>query len=345
MTPEDETRRGTGSGGDAFEGRDLLVGRPEGAGGGSAPGAAGPPPAPASPQPAAQDAAVREILATMQTIAARLDTLRDTPEQERESAEARRLRLGGAHRQRDHRLPASHPSIAGRDDPVLSGRHPHRRAARRGIRRHDGPVGNHGRDRHAPEGRRHDGALLRSGRLLRPQRPRAPQGERLVRRGSGDAGPARSGHVLRVLDCSPSLRAEKTVGGTGVEAERGETPFCTWMRCSRDMRASCGAASSAGALMAFRANRQNRQHKPAHCERCDYRFCGQTPYLTGTYSVSLAGREPPSRITHCGAVLFSSSWRLAPHTAQHGLSEHDGRCGLAPTSTSAWRRGGAYASL
>lgn len=46
-------------------------------------------------------------------------------------------------------------------------------------------------------------------------------------------------------------------------------------------------------------------------------------------SRSAPGRESPSQITHSGGIRFSSFWRPAPHAAQHGLSEHDGRCGLA----------------
>ena len=45
----------------------------------------------------------------------------------------------------------------------------------------------YGRERHSPESRRRDGALLRVGRSLRPKRSGAPQGERLARRGEPGA--------------------------------------------------------------------------------------------------------------------------------------------------------------
>jgi len=39
--------------------------------------------------------------------------------------------------------------------------------------------------------------------------------------------------------------------------------------------------------------------------------------------------KPSPRITHCVGAAFSSCRRSAPHTAQHGGSEHGGPCGLA----------------
>ena len=87
MAPEDR-RSDPESGKDAFEGRDLLVGRPEGAEGRAAVGAAGTPPAAISPQPGAYDDAIREILETVRATAARIDALQDAPGPEHETAEA-----------------------------------------------------------------------------------------------------------------------------------------------------------------------------------------------------------------------------------------------------------------
>ena len=73
---------------DEFEGRDLLVGRPEGAEGRPTAVAARTPPAATSPQPDAHDEAIREILATVRALAARIDALQDAPGPELETAEA-----------------------------------------------------------------------------------------------------------------------------------------------------------------------------------------------------------------------------------------------------------------
>ena len=73
---------------DEFENRDLLVGRPEGAEGRPTAVAARTPPAATSPQPDAHDEAIREILATVRALAARIDALQDAPGPELETAEA-----------------------------------------------------------------------------------------------------------------------------------------------------------------------------------------------------------------------------------------------------------------
>ena len=100
MAPEDETRRNTGFGNDGFDGRDLLVGRPEGAEA-ATPAAevsqASPPVAVTSPSissppsgahPGAHQDAIAEILSTVQTIVARLDVLQEVSGPEDERAEA-----------------------------------------------------------------------------------------------------------------------------------------------------------------------------------------------------------------------------------------------------------------
>ena len=83
MAPEGEGRGGPESGRDDFEGRDLLVGRPEGAEGRLAAGAAPPLPAATSLQPGAHDDAIREILETVRATAARIDALQDASGPER----------------------------------------------------------------------------------------------------------------------------------------------------------------------------------------------------------------------------------------------------------------------
>ena len=91
MAPDEEGRASPESGNSDFDGRDLLVDRPEGAESRSVAEPAKPaptPPPPASPQLGAHDEAIGEILATVQTIAARLDALHDTPGPEHETAEA-----------------------------------------------------------------------------------------------------------------------------------------------------------------------------------------------------------------------------------------------------------------
>ena len=87
MAPEEE-RDGPESGKGDFDGRDLLVGRPEGAEGRRSAGAAQASPAATSPQPGAHDDAIREILATVQATAARVDALQDAAVPEHETAEA-----------------------------------------------------------------------------------------------------------------------------------------------------------------------------------------------------------------------------------------------------------------
>ena len=103
MAPEGDKRSGAQSGKDDFDGRDLLVGRPEGAE--ARPTAEPPKPAPTPPlptspqaaqtcQPGARDDrddhgdAIREILDTVRSTAARVDALRDAQEPERETAGA-----------------------------------------------------------------------------------------------------------------------------------------------------------------------------------------------------------------------------------------------------------------
>ncbi len=88
MAPEEERRGGPDSGKDDFDGRDLLVGRPEGAEGRTAAGTAGAAQATTSPQPGAHDDAVREILETVRAMAARIDALQEAPGPEDGTAEA-----------------------------------------------------------------------------------------------------------------------------------------------------------------------------------------------------------------------------------------------------------------
>ena len=86
MAPEG-ARGGPGSGKDDFEGRDLLVGRPEGAEGRPAAEAAQPPAAATSLQPGAHDDAIREILETVRETAARIDALQELAGPEHETSE------------------------------------------------------------------------------------------------------------------------------------------------------------------------------------------------------------------------------------------------------------------
>ncbi len=89
MASEDETRPGANSSNDGFDGRDLLVGRPEGETVGKpATKAKRSPRSPPSPQPNAHDDAIAEILATVRATAARIDTLRDETGPKHETAEA-----------------------------------------------------------------------------------------------------------------------------------------------------------------------------------------------------------------------------------------------------------------
>ncbi len=88
MAPAEERRGSSDSSKEGFDGRDLLVGRPEGAEGRQSAGAAGTPPAATAPQPGAHDDAIREILETVRATAARIDALEETPGPEHETAEA-----------------------------------------------------------------------------------------------------------------------------------------------------------------------------------------------------------------------------------------------------------------
>ena len=103
MTSRDETRRGANSRKDAFDGRDLLVGRPEGAEADGpfspasrtspskpSPSTANSPPA--SPVPGARedahDEVLQEILTTVRATAARIDALQEAPDPKDGTAEA-----------------------------------------------------------------------------------------------------------------------------------------------------------------------------------------------------------------------------------------------------------------
>ena len=88
MAPEGGRRGGRESGEDGFEGRDLLVGRPEGVEGRPTAGAGKTSPAATSRQPDAHDDAIREILETVRATAARIDALQDAPAPEHEKTEA-----------------------------------------------------------------------------------------------------------------------------------------------------------------------------------------------------------------------------------------------------------------
>ena len=91
-----EGHGGPEAGEDPFEGRDLLVGRPEGAvedrpaaeAADVPPATPTPHPAERSPQPNAHDDAIAEILATVRATAARIDALQDEPGPGHETAEA-----------------------------------------------------------------------------------------------------------------------------------------------------------------------------------------------------------------------------------------------------------------
>ena len=89
MAPVENGRGGPESGVDEFEGRDLLVGRPNGVTAGSpAAGTEKAPPAAPYPQPAAHDDAITEILATVRAMADRIDALQDRLGPDHETAEA-----------------------------------------------------------------------------------------------------------------------------------------------------------------------------------------------------------------------------------------------------------------
>ena len=89
MAPEEERRGSPESEKGDFEGRDLLVGRPEEmAADEPIAGTTQAPPAATSPPPDAHDDAIREILAEVQAAAARIDELHDAHRPEPETAEA-----------------------------------------------------------------------------------------------------------------------------------------------------------------------------------------------------------------------------------------------------------------
>ena len=88
MAPEEERRGGPESGKGDFDGRDLLVGRPEGGAGRPTAGAAGTSQEPTSPHPDAHDDVIREILETVRATAARIDALENAPGPADETADA-----------------------------------------------------------------------------------------------------------------------------------------------------------------------------------------------------------------------------------------------------------------
>ena len=87
MAPE-ERRDNPESGEDPFDGRDLLVGRPEKGGGRPSTGAAESPPAITPPEPDAHDDAIAEILKTVRAMATRIDALQDETGPAHDTAEA-----------------------------------------------------------------------------------------------------------------------------------------------------------------------------------------------------------------------------------------------------------------
>ena len=96
MAPHNEKRGDPAAEKSDFDGRDLLVGRPEGAERGSpattgktvpTPPTPTPPPA-TSPQPAAHDDAIQEILETVRATAARIEALENAHDPKQETAEA-----------------------------------------------------------------------------------------------------------------------------------------------------------------------------------------------------------------------------------------------------------------
>ena len=88
MAPEEERRGSPESGKGDFDGRDLLIGRPEGGAGRPTAGAAGTSQEPTSPHPDAHDDVIREILETVRATAARIDALENAPGPADETAEA-----------------------------------------------------------------------------------------------------------------------------------------------------------------------------------------------------------------------------------------------------------------
>ena len=87
MGPEDR-RGGRASGKDEFEGRDLLVGRPQGAEGRPGAGAEQSPTAATSSQVVAHESTIREILEKVRAMAAKIDTLLSATGPENETTEA-----------------------------------------------------------------------------------------------------------------------------------------------------------------------------------------------------------------------------------------------------------------
>ena len=87
MGPEDR-RGGRASGKDEFEGRDLLVGRPQGAEGRPGAGAEQSPTAATSSQATAHESTIREILEKVRAMAAKIDTLPSATGPENETTEA-----------------------------------------------------------------------------------------------------------------------------------------------------------------------------------------------------------------------------------------------------------------
>ena len=81
-------RDSPGSVDDSLDGRDLLVGRPEGAEGRRTAGTTESVQATTSPQPGAHDDAIKEILETVRAIGARIDALQKAPNPEDGTAEA-----------------------------------------------------------------------------------------------------------------------------------------------------------------------------------------------------------------------------------------------------------------
>ena len=82
MTPQNGRRGNSNSEADSFEGRDLLVGRPEG--GGDKPSGGGA----KSPQPNTHDHAIAVILETVRATASRIDALQDAAGPEYDTVEA-----------------------------------------------------------------------------------------------------------------------------------------------------------------------------------------------------------------------------------------------------------------
>ena len=84
----EDGRGGRGSANDAFEGRDLLVGRPQGAEGRPGAGTDRPPTAATSSQVGAHDEGTREILQSVRAMAAKIDALLSAIGPESETAQA-----------------------------------------------------------------------------------------------------------------------------------------------------------------------------------------------------------------------------------------------------------------